>query len=64
MKVTKDSFNQIKMKFINKNPIETINDYLEYVEYFQKRWGQNELWFRGISHNEYDLIPSIYRQEV
>jgi hypothetical protein len=48
----------------NKRAIESVPEFLEYVYYLQKAWGETELWFRGVSKSSYKLVPSIYRSDV
>ena len=61
MIVTKRHFKTTKFKTFNKRPIESLTEYLHYIEYVHKIWEKGQLWYRGISKSKYKLIPRIYR---
>ncbi|MGD1151557.1 MAG: FRG domain-containing protein [Syntrophales bacterium] len=48
----------------NKKSLTSLQEFLDCVHYFERKWGNNRLWFRGISNSNYELKPSIYRKEI
>lgn len=48
----------------NINPVKTIDDYVFLVRILFDNWETKEVWFRGLSKERYELIPSIYRAKI
>ena len=48
----------------NDEKICSLSDYLTYIQEFKEKWKESHLWFRGVSNETYELIPSIYRESV
>jgi hypothetical protein len=44
--------------------INTVQDLLAHVKMIIDKWNENRLWFRGLSHSNYHLEPSIYRKNI
>lgn len=44
--------------------IDTVQQLLDHIQYIQDAWKVEDLWFRGLSHSKYHLIPSIYRSSI
>ncbi|MCH7965023.1 MAG: FRG domain-containing protein [Bacteroidetes bacterium] len=63
-KITEDFFEQSGSKIINKEAIKSIAEYLNYIDYLNKKWRNHELWYRGVLNKDYKLVPSIYRDEI
>ena len=55
------SFRRSKTKIRNREPISSLGEYLELVEFVTGTWDLGEPWFRGVSDLNYPLVPSIYR---
>ena len=52
---------------VNRNVrlIRDVQEFMDYVRDIEKRWDMtNLLWFRGLSKEKYNLVPSIYRKDV
>lgn len=47
----------------NQKDINSLSEYLDFIESLKKIWGSKWLYYRGISNGDYELIPSIYRQK-
>jgi hypothetical protein len=65
MDITEDSFQEIgnfNQIIENKLLIESCTEFIEYVFYIKREKENNSLlWFRGLSHESYHLIPRIHR---
>jgi hypothetical protein len=49
----------------NSDLISTVQELLNYIQDIEKSWSMtNLLWYRGLSHSNYPLLPSIYRKEI
>ena len=57
-------FTKNQFYYTNKNPIKNISQYLVTVNLIQKGWNIEELWYRGVSNIDFDLVPSIYREST
>ena len=64
MDITGNSFITLKAKRCNEQPIRSLQEFVDYVEYFLEHWNANELWFRGVSKSQYKLTPSVYRSNM
>ena len=63
MEITPDLFQSSDSGIFNRKAITSIGEYLNYINYFRKEWNEY-IWYRGVSNSNYELIPSIYRDEV
>jgi hypothetical protein len=63
MSINETSFQLLSDKKSNKIHIQSIAEYQEYMQYFRDKMGE-EIWYRGVSNCDYQLIPSIYRDNV
>ncbi len=61
MDINESSFKKISGLDTNSNLLNDVQEYLEFVEFLKYDWDESDLWFRGVSHAKYKLIPSIYR---
>ena len=61
--VTKKSFVEYRLKTTNTSLIESVSEYIKYVEFLRNSF-MPDIWFRGISRSSYKLVPSIYRNNV
>ena len=61
MDISDNSFETLKTKRYNKQPIRSLQEFVDYVQYLQEQWDEDELWYRGVSQSRYKLTPSIYR---
>lgn len=62
--ITKISFAQRGSSLVNINAIKDVNEYLCHIDYIQDKWKLDGMWFRGVTKQNYKLIPSIYRDEI
>lgn len=42
-------------------PVDSLSSFVSAVNRTQKRWGELELWFRGVKSRRFRLEPSLYR---
>lgn len=64
MSINKNSFHKGATKTYNRNLIDSLSEYLEYIHYIQDSSTVETLWFRGVSKAKYKLIPRIYRKDI
>ena len=60
MKINSNFFKKEKGIKTNVKLLENIQEYMEVVEYLSNNFN-NDLWYRGVSHAKYELIPKVYR---
>lgn len=48
----------------NKKPLTSLQEFLDCVHHFERKWRADRLWFRGLSNSNYELKPSIYRKQI
>ena len=60
MKINPQFFKKEKGIKTNVKLLENIQEYMEVVEYLSNNFN-NDLWYRGVSHAKYELIPKVYR---
>lgn len=63
-KTFESSYPFVKGIRTNVELINTTQDLLNHIQEIERRWKARHLWFRGLSHASYDLIPRIYRKNV
>ena len=65
---TRQSFNSLYVarNSVNTNVkiINTVQEFLDQVKTIKDRWKTVSLWFRGLSHSNYHLEPTIYRKNI
>ena len=61
MKINSNFFKTINGIKTNVRLLENIREYLEVIEYLTSDFDSIDLWYRGISHVKYELIPRVYR---
>lgn len=44
--------------------ISTVQEFLPHLKMIEDKWNEKRLWFRGLSHSNYHLEPSIYRKNI
>jgi len=44
--------------------LESVQEYVEVIEYLLENFSTNILWYRGVSHVKYELIPKVYRDRL
>ena len=64
MDIDESSIKKISGIETNAKLLNDVQGYLEFVEFLKWDWDIDHLWFRGVSHAKYRLIPSIYRSSV
>ncbi len=64
MTINRNFFKKGVNKIFNKNPIKSLSEYLDYINYFQDSVTFETLWFRGVSKAKYKLQPRIYRNNI
>lgn len=57
-----DNFKKVGDIFTNIKPINSLSDYLQFVDIISADWETEELWFRGVAKASHKLIPGIYRK--
>jgi hypothetical protein len=48
----------------NRDPFDTIEEYLRAVDQLRRETETEELWFRGVGRSSYPLVPGLYRRET
>ncbi len=48
----------------NNEPLENIQQFIEAIDYFRDTFHEDQLWYRGVSHARYELIPKVYRDRL
>jgi len=64
MKITKKLFKRIENIQTNIKLLEKVQDYVDAIDYLQESFSTRTLWYRGISHTKYKLIPKVYRDRL
>lgn len=62
--ISKTNFKNGAYKTYNVDLITSIDEYLQHIEFLQKAWGEDKLWFRGVDQSQYKLCPTIYRKTL
>ena len=62
--ISNTDFKKGAYKSYNVNLITSYYEYVQYIEFFQKAWGEDNLWFRGVDQSQYKLYPTIYRKTL
>jgi len=56
-----EPFGNLNQFLRNKEPIELCNKFLEMVFFIKNLKNQDLLWFRGLSNENYPLVPRLHR---
>lgn len=48
----------------NSKLLDTVQDYIDAIEYLRDKFDVNTLWCRGVSHAKYELIPKVFRDRL
>jgi hypothetical protein len=64
MKTSKRAYAIVKGIKTNVELITSVQNLLDHIQHLESEWDTNNLWFRGLSHASYDLVPSIYRETI
>jgi hypothetical protein len=62
--LSENSFVRNGSRLVNTKEIDSISEYLDYIQYFEHYWNQAEMWFRGVTNKDFKLVPSIYRKHI
>ena len=44
--------------------LESVQEYVEVIKYLLENFSTTKLWYRGVSHTKYELIPKVYRDRL
>ena len=61
MKINSKFFKITQGIKINVKLLESVQEYVEVIEYLHENFSTTALWHRGVSHAKYELIPKAYR---
>jgi len=64
MKITRGSFKRTADIRTNVPLLNNVRGYLAALDYLYNQFGQSDLWYRGVSHVGYELIPKVYRDRL
>ena len=64
MKVNSNSFKTIADFKTNIRLLENVQEYVDVIEYLRQEFDHDDLWYRGVSHVKYELIPKVYRDRL
>lgn len=48
----------------NAKLLENVQEFVHVIEYLQEEFDEDVLWYRGVSHAKYELIPKVYRDRL
>lgn len=61
MKINSRFFKTLKGIKTNVKLLESVTDYLYVIDHLFDSFASSNLWYRGVSHTKYELIPKVYR---
>jgi len=64
MKITRRVFKRIADIETNMPLLSNVQEYLAALQYLYNQFGDSDLWYRGVSHVGYELIPKVYRDRL
>lgn len=64
MKINSEYFKTTAHIKTNIRLLENVQEYMDVIEYLRQGFDTSNLWYRGVSHAKYELIPKAYRDRL
>ena len=62
--MNKKFFKRIADIKTNERLLNNVKEYLDVIEYLREIFDVDDVWYRGVSHVKYGLIPKVYRDRL